>query len=228
MFDLEDPFENIGRQYKACEKIFIHPEWNPFTKKFDADLAIIQTEDVMYFNKYVTPICLWGSQNLVSSGTVVGYGQSENKSRQSEPIPSKVEVSVIDFVQCIYSDPLFIDVAAPKTFCAKASEGRGVCKGDSGSGLIFKQNNKYFLLGIVSSSLKDDEDQCDITKFTVYTSIYEYKDWIENPSNEDLSHSKIDKEDLRTCKNGQNIPLYLMCDGKTDCWDKSDEERCGE
>lgn len=225
IFDLDDPLEG-GRQILNCEEIFIHPNWNPLVKKFDADVAIIQTEVDISFNKYVTPICLWDSRNLVPNGIVVGYGQSENKSREYEPIPTKIEVSIVDYQQCVIEDFSFIELATPKTFCAGSRDGqRGTCTGDSGSGLIFKHQNKFYSLGIVSSSFKNDQQLCDITKNTVYTKVYDYKDWIENPTNED--HSKV-RDELRACKNGQKIPFYLMCDGNFDCVDKSDEERCGE
>lgn len=185
MYDLNDHLEN-GRMITVPQQIFIHPRWNPNAMKYNADLAILEPERSITFTIHISPICLWNSQVSVpaSKGTVIGYGKSEDESRKHENIPRQIEVPIIDLQQCHYKEPILATISSPYTFCAGSADGSGVCSGDSGNGLFFKDAGKFFLLGIVSSSLVDNEHKCDVTRFALYTDVLKYKDWIENPSNE--------------------------------------------
>lgn len=44
--------------------------------------------------------------------------------------------------------------------------------------MFFKYNNVYYLRGIVSSSLFNDE-QCDVKSYAVYTNALLFTDWIK-------------------------------------------------
>lgn len=182
-YNLNDFFES-GRTIAIPQQIFVHPRWNPYTKNFDADLAILEPEESLIFNKYISPICLWNLQvdPTVTKGIVVGYGQSEDRTKLHENIPHHIEVPIFKISDCLFKESKLVSIFSPNMICAGSGDGRGVCKGDSGNGMIFKHQNKYFLLGIVSSSLIDDEDNCDVTKFALYTDVLKYKNWIENPS----------------------------------------------
>jgi secreted trypsin-like serine protease len=51
--------------------------------------------------------------------------------------------------------------------------------GDSGGGFVVRYNNKWYLRGIISSSLQDkDLFTCDTKNFAVFTDIAAYRDWI--------------------------------------------------
>lgn len=54
--------------------------------------------------------------------------------------------------------------------------------GDSGSGLFIKIGSTYYLRGIVSSSLFDENGNCDVKNYAVYTDVPQYLKWIENPN----------------------------------------------
>lgn len=221
MYKLDDTYEN-GRVVLNPQQIFIHPRWNPFVQKYEADLAILEPEQSISFNKYISPICLWNYKENPNyfKGTVVGYGKSENKT-EIENFPRQIEVPIIKMTDCQFKEPKLGFIASPNMICAGSADGRGVCTGDSGNGLFFKADNKFYLLGIVSSSLLDDEFNCDVTKFALYTDVLKHKDWIDNPSNE---YQGIRQKDFKMCKNGQYIHLNAVCDGKFDCIDRSDED----
>jgi Trypsin len=54
--------------------------------------------------------------------------------------------------------------------------------GDSGSGLFIKIGSAYYLRGIVSSSLFDENRNCDVQNYAVYTDVPKFLKWINNPN----------------------------------------------
>lgn len=46
----------------------------------------------------------------------------------------------------------------------------------SGGGLFVKKDSKWIIRGIVSASFVE-KDQCDVTKYALYTDILQYADW---------------------------------------------------
>lgn len=183
VYDLEAAFDN-GRIVSYPNQIFIHPEWSPFVRKYDADLAILETEESIEFNQFVSPICLWNNKENPNAlnAFVIGYSD-KFKNNTKIQFPRKIDLSIMEFPQCMIKYPDLSRIAAPNTFCAGADDGRnGVCRGDSGHGLIFKYNKKFYLRGITSASLIDDEYKCDYRQFALFTDVLKYKNWIENPS----------------------------------------------
>lgn len=70
-----------------------------------------------------------------------------------------------------------------KTFCAGWVSGSMICNGDSGTGIIFNQNNKAYLGGIVSVGLrKAGQQSCDPNLYTIFTDVREFLDWIREYS----------------------------------------------
>lgn len=57
--------------------------------------------------------------------------------------------------------------------------GIGPCRGDSGGGFVFKEGDRWYLRGIVSTSLKTEDDECDTDNYTVFMNIEKYLDWIK-------------------------------------------------
>lgn len=61
----------------------------------------------------------------------------------------------------------------------KYFKGSAVCNGDSGGGLVFKQEGKYYLTGIISLSPAKDANVCDSHQYTLFTKISVYIHFIE-------------------------------------------------
>jgi secreted trypsin-like serine protease len=69
----------------------------------------------------------------------------------------------------------------------KLFTGSSVCNGDSGSGMVFAENQRdgtqiWKLRGIVSNSKPNDDNKklCDTTSYIVFTDIAQYLDWISS------------------------------------------------
>ncbi|XP_070504773.1 transmembrane protease serine 9-like [Chironomus tepperi] len=174
----------IGRVTFAVKSINIHPDWNINVQTFDADIAILELDSEITFNNYIQPICLAQPESSVasnSSGVVIGFGRSENKG--IEDVAKILEIPLIDYHKCSEGED-HRHLISPRTFCGGTKDGRGVCDGDSGSGVYVKHNGRTYLRGIVSSSLSTVYE-CDVNKYAVFTEVTKFYDWI-NYENGDL------------------------------------------
>lgn len=123
-----------------------------------------------------------GQDAGIEEGIIVGYGQSEDKSKTHETIPRVLKVPIKDNEECFLDNYKFAKIGSKRTFCAGSKNGTGACRGDSGSGLFIKIGATHYLRGIVSSSLFDENGYCDVDNYAIYTNIPQFLRWIQNPS----------------------------------------------
>jgi len=162
------------------ESIHVHKHWNIDVQNYDGDIAILKLVDEIQFNNFVRPICLaeeYSEVAEVSTGIVVGFGITEN-GRVSN-IANKLEISITDYHRCILKSPDISTFATARTFCGGPADGRGVCSGDSGSGVYVKHNEIFYLRGLVSSSLVNNNFECNTYKQAIFTDVTQYHRWIK-------------------------------------------------
>jgi len=162
------------------ESIYVHKHWNIDVESFDGDIAILKLVDEIQFNNFVRPICLADEYSKVievSTGIVVGFGLTENGTPSE--IANKLEIAITDYHSCIAKNPDISTFASGRTFCGGPADGRGVCSGDSGSGVYVKHNEIFYLRGLVSSSLVNKNFQCDTYKQAIFTDVTQYHRWIK-------------------------------------------------
>ncbi|XP_015126443.1 chymotrypsin-1-like [Diachasma alloeum] len=133
------------------------------------DIAIVTLEEPIEFNDRQKPIAL--PEKDVSIGdevTVSGWGHTNwPAAMKTYPVTlMKMEKKIVSNSRCmrdhqsvIYRDQL----------CAYGGYGKGVCSGDSGSGLIYNGQ----IVGIASWVMP-----CAVGYPDVYTRVYSHKDWI--------------------------------------------------
>lgn len=178
-YNLNDPYE-VGHVTLSPYEIHTHKDWNPNVDQYDADIALLKFLKI-HFTNYIQPICLWtlNYDPPASIGTVVGWGQSENKTRKFEEKPKKIDVPLFSNEKCWLEDPQILQISSSRTFCAGLKNGKGICFGDSGSGYIIKVGRYYYLRGIVSSSANTEVDECDVARYAIYTNVLKFKHWIQ-------------------------------------------------
>ncbi|XP_053667428.1 serine protease gd-like [Anopheles marshallii] len=175
-----DNFFDADLQERKVSTIFIHDDYYFDESGLgDSDIAVIKVDQPIAYTRLVRPICVWtGSGNLDQivgvKGFVSGWGITENGDAK---YPSYVTPTVVDRKSCSRNLGKFITGSAP-LFCG---DGHGAvpCTGDSGSGLVIKRGQKYYLRGIVSFGQYDPETLiCDATKYVVYTDIAAFYSWL--------------------------------------------------
>jgi hypothetical protein len=127
--DFSDPNERNFVTRKGYD-IKVHPDWEIYTKKYDADIAIIKWGEWVDYTEFIQPICLPSSaQSTINiRGTVVGYGFTENtQGKQIEKLSKFLEIPTVSQESCLFSHPTFHYIASPRTFCA-GERGKIPCK----------------------------------------------------------------------------------------------------
>lgn len=127
------------------KEILIHPDWNPLTLRYDADLAVLITDLPVQFTDYIFPVCMWSDpiddDNI--EGTVVGWGASERSQLTSvEKTPRQVQVKRVPSAACYEEFYRIASISSNRTFCAGGSViSSGPCTGDS---VMLKNNSLLF------------------------------------------------------------------------------------
>uniref|UniRef100_A0A182QAG0 Peptidase S1 domain-containing protein n=1 Tax=Anopheles farauti TaxID=69004 RepID=A0A182QAG0_9DIPT len=179
MYNIDNFFET-DLQERAVSRIVVHEDYYfEDSGLTDTDIAVLVVQQPLTFNDLVRPICLWGeSDNLEQivgvKGFVSGWGITESGEAK---FPSYVTATVVDRRDCTRK----LDKAiAPmsRLFCADG-HGSVPCTGDSGSGLVIKRGQKYFLRGIVSVGQFDPNTlTCARDKYVVYTDVAPFRYWL--------------------------------------------------
>lgn len=86
-------------------------------------------------------------------------------------------MTIVQNEECFLDHYQLTFISSNRTFCGKAVGSQGPCMGDSGGGFFVSNGHKWYLRGIISSTLTSN-GTCDVTKHSVFTNIYKFIDWI--------------------------------------------------
>jgi secreted trypsin-like serine protease len=184
-YNIEDKHESNYEEH-YIKQIIRHPDWRKKSiNSQDANLAIAILEKPVTYGPYIQPVCLWTStyDNIDIDnrhGTVVGWGGQMVK-RISSSVPWMLEVTVLPQATCLQSNQAFSNMTSDRTFCGSAGIGAGPCKGDGGSGFYMQRGEKWYLRGLVATTVLDPVTQsCDLKEPTVYIDVAKFQDWIDS------------------------------------------------
>uniref|UniRef100_A0A8D8K016 Serine protease gd n=1 Tax=Culex pipiens TaxID=7175 RepID=A0A8D8K016_CULPI len=174
-----DNFFDENALIMDVDQIVPHEDYIPDDDTNDADVAALRMKNAVEFTDYIIPICTWQGENDVSrivgqEGFVAGWGHTETG---STAVPMFVRTTVVDRKQCNAHLQRNYQSHA-RVFCG---DGHGTvpCNGDSGSGMIIRRGNQYFLRGVVSKGLVDPNTyKCDATRYSVYVDVALFRFWL--------------------------------------------------
>jgi len=173
--------DELGRMPAEVKSINVHKHWNTNVPNYDGDIAFLELVNEVKFSNYIRPICLADEYSEVaeaSHGTVVGFGITNNGTLSD--IANKLDISFNDYHNCTLTNPDHQAFASARTFCGGPADGRGVCDGDSGSGVYVQHKDAFYLRGLVSNSLVDNNTmECDTHKQAIFTDVTQYYEWID-------------------------------------------------
>lgn len=165
---------------RNVEKVIPHPDYE-FDKVLKQDIAMLKIKENVQFSSSISPICMFGSVTPIENHVhekllILGFGASEHDREPSRYLNFGT-MSIISRQECIESRLIF-GLLPASAFCAKAVKRMTVCSGDSGGGLLFTLDGKYYLRGISSYSISDPTGNCDPTQSVAFTDVSYFLDWI--------------------------------------------------
>jgi secreted trypsin-like serine protease len=168
----------------SVHEVIVHHHWKHNDESFDADISlIILSTPVDLSDPRVGIACLPTASNaLPGTGTIIGWGITENSTEYFEPTPSELEIPAVSEAQCFRADPRLSIISSRRTFCAGfVNQGKAACPGDSGGGFFTydRKAKAYQIEGIVSASLNDPYGNCVSNMFSIFTNVAKYLCWIE-------------------------------------------------
>uniref|UniRef100_A0A8D0IU88 Coagulation factor IX n=1 Tax=Sus scrofa TaxID=9823 RepID=A0A8D0IU88_PIG len=154
-----------------------HHSYNATVNKYSHDIALLELDEPLTLNSYVTPICIADKEytNIFlkfGSGYVSGWGRVFNRGR-SATILQYLKVPLVDRATCLRSTKFTI---YSNMFCAGFHEGgKDSCQGDSGGPHVTEVEGTSFLTGIISWG-----EECAVKgKYGIYTKVSRYVNWIK-------------------------------------------------
>ncbi|KAM6252235.1 coagulation factor IX [Spheniscus humboldti] len=169
--------EDNTEQRRKVVKILPHPTYNATIHKHHNDIALLELDQPLSFNSYVTPICI-GSREFTNAllkhgmGTVSGWGSMLFRGRPATVLQI-LKVPFVDRPTCLKSTSTTI---LQNMFCAGfPSGGSDTCKGDSGGPYTTEIEGTWFLTGITSWG----EECAKAGKYGIYTRVSKYLKWIK-------------------------------------------------
>ncbi|XP_037844800.1 coagulation factor IX isoform X2 [Chlorocebus sabaeus] len=164
-------------QKRNVIRIIPHHNYNATINKYNHDIALLELDEPLVLNSYVTPICIADKEytNIFlkfGSGYVSGWGRVFNKGR-SASVLQYLRVPLVDRATCLRSTKFTI---YNNMFCAGFHEGgRDSCQGDSGGPHVTEVEGTSFLTGIISWG-----EECAMKgKYGIYTKVSRYVNWIK-------------------------------------------------
>ncbi|NXD25590.1 FA9 factor, partial [Spelaeornis formosus] len=164
-------------QRRKVVRLLPHPTYNASINEYHNDIALLELEQPLTLNSYVTPICL-GSREFTNAllkqgiGTVSGWGRQLFHGRRATTL-QVLKVPFVDRPTCLKSSSASI---LHNMFCAGfPSGGRDTCEGDSGGPHSTEIEGTWFLTGITSWG-----EECALPgKYGIYTRVSKYVKWIK-------------------------------------------------
>ncbi|XP_031749232.1 serine protease 27 [Xenopus tropicalis] len=152
--------------------------------KFPYDIALLELSRNVPFTDFILPACLPAPSVEFRPGhscIVTGWGDTEYNSTKPRPdILQEVEVRLITLEDCrdLYKSALkdkYIGITDDIICAMNIHKGRDSCQGDGGGPLVCYENDRWYLIGLVSYGIG-----CGIGIPKLYSSVPAHMEWIRS------------------------------------------------
>lgn len=119
-------------------KVIVHDDWNPFSRRFDADIAALVMEEEIPYTKFIRPCCLLQTELKGNEGYVAGWGQSEDNTKIHETVSKHTKTPIVSLGTCFSETTGLGLIGSDRMICGGLKEGMsGPCRGDSGKFQVY-------------------------------------------------------------------------------------------
>ncbi|CAH2015457.1 unnamed protein product [Acanthoscelides obtectus] len=181
-------------QYLNISNIISNEKYKGESRRYLGDIALFLTKEVVVLSEVVQPVCINNVNSIFlhvgDIGEIAGFGIDESGKPSQHikvlKIPYKYEANCAVELPKEWADKYNL----PDKMCAGFSNmSKSICRGDSGSGLVFKnfEDNRYYVHGIASLA-PGSKGQCNIQQNSLYTKVAFYFNFIDK----ELSKSNLE------------------------------------
>ncbi|XP_034240293.1 uncharacterized protein LOC117644784 [Thrips palmi] len=168
--------KNIHRT--EARRITKHPYYKGHASKLVYDIAVLELQTCAPIHDKISPICIDPTVKPVSSADIkiAGWGNETTVLTELQSV-TLTQLNFEDCLNVMSSNGQQVAYVTHDKFCATRKKGvpkSGLLQGDSGGGALVKQAGSWFLSGLVSARLSD-EDGGDVYALT---NVAVYVDWI--------------------------------------------------
>jgi hypothetical protein len=166
-------------QFSEVKHMFIPELYKGSTQNYVGDIAILVTRVTFTLSRRVQPVCIDYGLKYTSYtnefGYVTGWGYTLQNDKPSDVL-KELKVPAVSTEQCSSAIPEDYDIylTHDKLCAGYLDNGTSVCSGDSGGGLVFKFDGRYYVTGIVSLSPQASTGGCDTQQYGLYTKVGTY------------------------------------------------------
>lgn len=206
-----DPRERNQFQTVNVQRIEYPDGYLHYDGQFANDIALLILATGIEYRPHIAPACInfnYGFEELTVKpgkyGRVAGWGLTESSGELSSQL-KMIELPVVDRDECKKNlDRPTRPFLTSDKYCAGALNlNVGVCQGDSGGGLLFRDTDtdgseRFYLRGIVSAGA-NLHGSCDSNKYAFFVNTAHYSKFIEhfdaqtNPAYVDYDASWVPK-----------------------------------
>ncbi|KAG5892107.1 hypothetical protein JTB14_008076 [Gonioctena quinquepunctata] len=177
---------DIHAQYSKAARVIVHEEFKAETRRYQYDIALIITKRIFTLGPVVQPACYNNIDTIYphvgSVGELAGWGINEDgkpsDTLRTIRIPYKEKITCTQELPSSWSDRYNFD---DKICAGFYKQNKSVCKGDSGSGLVFRnpEDNRFYVHGVVSISPKITNVTCNSQDNALFTKVAHYYEWLD-------------------------------------------------
>ncbi|CAG9817204.1 unnamed protein product [Phaedon cochleariae] len=173
-------------QYLEISGIIVHEEFRGTTRHYQYDIALIITRSLFKLGPAVQPVCIDNINGIHlhagNSGEIAAWGITENNTvadhLRTLIIPYKDQTTCANELPYDWADRYNFDDKICGGFLGK---NKSVCRGDSGSGLVFRNpdDNRYYVHGLVSIAPAVQYASCNSQNNALFTKVSKYYQWLD-------------------------------------------------
>ncbi|KAJ3665177.1 hypothetical protein Zmor_000686 [Zophobas morio] len=179
----DDSRDSNEAQFSDLHAMFTVNEYKGATQNFLGDIGILVSKKTFTLSRRIQPVCLDSGHMYdvkhSTYGYVTGWGFTAENTAPSEVL-KELKVPSVSISDCGSNLPEDYEIflTSDKICAGYIDKGTSACKGDSGGGLVFKHDGRYYVTGIVSISPTSPTsvEGCDSQQYTLYTQVSKYID----------------------------------------------------
>ncbi|KAL0808432.1 hypothetical protein ABMA28_012895 [Loxostege sticticalis] len=185
-----DAVQDQSAQTSDVSDIKIPPRFRGIASNLQDDISVVILASKITFTPFLRPVCLdfnedserrqLQANNLGKIASWAPTGTNKDPSK----VLRVLELPYIPIEECLSTLPSgFREFVTSDKICAGSTNGTGLCKGNSGSGISFPDQNggvsRYYLRGIASSSpTSGDGDECS-QSLILFTQVAKHEAFIK-------------------------------------------------